>query len=233
MPPGTNRRSHFKTLKKLWRWAYELGHVELDPMARTRSKDAWGINNEYLSIPVYARILSVVAGLTPPVKGRQPTDEFKFLLPYFVLGGLAGLRTCELARSEPNDPVLEWEDIDWNKCLITVPHEVAKKTRSLDRKRYVPIEPAVAKILQPLAGQGPVISCCDNHFFIRRRELKAAMKIKLPKNCLRNSYATYALTFRSLGDVAKAIGGRGINREAKLHANLGARHGLGLVRAKA
>ena len=32
------------------------------------------------------------------------------------------------------------------------------------------------------------------------------MKIKLPENCLRNSYATYALTFRSLGDVAKAMG---------------------------
>jgi hypothetical protein len=32
------------------------------------------------------------------------------------------------------------------------------------------------------------------------------MKIRLPENCLRNSYATYALTFRSLGEVAKAMG---------------------------
>ena len=32
------------------------------------------------------------------------------------------------------------------------------------------------------------------------------MRIKLPENCLRNSYATYAQTFRSLGDVAKAVG---------------------------
>ena len=32
------------------------------------------------------------------------------------------------------------------------------------------------------------------------------MRIKLPENCLRNSYATYAQTFRSLGDVAKAMG---------------------------
>lgn len=32
------------------------------------------------------------------------------------------------------------------------------------------------------------------------------MKVRLPENCLRNSYATYALTFRSLGDVAKAMG---------------------------
>jgi hypothetical protein len=32
------------------------------------------------------------------------------------------------------------------------------------------------------------------------------MKIKLPENCLRNSYATYALTFRTIGEVAKAMG---------------------------
>ena len=34
------------------------------------------------------------------------------------------------------------------------------------------------------------------------------MKIRLPDNCLRNSYATYAQTFRSLGDVARAMGDR-------------------------
>ena len=32
------------------------------------------------------------------------------------------------------------------------------------------------------------------------------MKIKLPENCFRNSYATYAQTFRSLGNVARAMG---------------------------
>jgi hypothetical protein len=57
-----------------------------------------------------------------------------------------------------------------------------------------------------LAVKGPVIPFCDNHFYIKRRELARDMKIKLPENCLRNSYATYALTFRSLGEVAKAMG---------------------------
>jgi hypothetical protein len=32
------------------------------------------------------------------------------------------------------------------------------------------------------------------------------MRSKLPENCRRNSYATYALTFRSIGEVAKATG---------------------------
>jgi hypothetical protein len=112
----------------------------------------------------------------------------------FVLGGLAGLRTCELVRSEPTDPVLNWEDILWTKNLIHVRHEVAKQTRSRDHKRYVPLELEAAKILKPLAGKGPIISCCDNHPYIKRRELARDMKIKLPENCLRNSYATYALS---------------------------------------
>ena len=50
------------------------------------------------------------------------------------------------------------------------------------------------------------MGCCDNHLYIKRRELARDMKIKLPENCLRNSYATYALTFRSIGEVAKAMG---------------------------
>src|SRR5258708_3821647 len=64
---------------------------------------------------------------------------------------MAGLRTCELVRSEPTDPVLNWEDILWTKDLIHVRHEGAKQTRSRDHKRYVPLEPEAAKILKPLA----------------------------------------------------------------------------------
>ena len=50
IPPGTNRRSHYKTLRKLWRWAFDLGHVDHDPMARLKPLDAWGVNNEVLGV---------------------------------------------------------------------------------------------------------------------------------------------------------------------------------------
>jgi hypothetical protein len=205
-PPGTNRRSHFKTLKKLWRWAFQSGRVDADPMSKLKPADEWGVNAEHLSIVFYSRLLRVVAGKEPVSKGQEPTTRYQFLLPYFVIGGMAGMRTCELVRSNPGDPVLNWEDILWSKNLIVVRHEVAKQTRSRDHKRYVPLEPEAAAILRPLAQEGPVITCCDNHLYIKRRELAQAMKIKLPENCLRNSYATYALTFRSIGEVAKAMG---------------------------
>jgi hypothetical protein len=205
-PPGSNRRSHFKTLRKLWRWAVRLGHITADPMANVQTTDKWGINAEHLSIASYTRLLRVVAGREPRSQGLEPTTKYQFLLPYFVFGGTAGLRTCELVRSEPTDPVLSWEDILWAKNLIMVRHEFAKQTRSRDHKRDVPLEPEAAKILKPLTGKGPIIACCDNHLYIKRRELARDMKIKLPENSLRNSYATYSLTFRSIGEVAKAMG---------------------------
>ena len=206
IPPGTNRRSHFKTLKKLWRWAFQRGDIEVDPMARMKPADNWGVNVEHLTPAMYTRILRVIAGKEPPAKGQEATNDFRSLLPFFVLAGLAGIRNCEMIRWKLGEPVLEWKNIFWDKNLIFIPHEVAKETRARDRKRYIPLEPAAAQILKPLAGTGAVMPWSRSYFLRRRRRLAAAMRIKLPENCLRNSYATYAQTFRSLGEVAKAMG---------------------------
>ena len=48
---------------------------------------------------LYSRLLRVVAGKEPASEGEEPTTKYQFLLPYFVLGGMAGMRTCELVRS--------------------------------------------------------------------------------------------------------------------------------------
>jgi hypothetical protein len=42
------------------------------------------------------------------------------------MAGFAGLRRSELVREYAEDQVLRWEDINWQKQLITVRHEVAK-----------------------------------------------------------------------------------------------------------
>jgi Outer membrane efflux protein len=96
------------------------------------------------------------------------------------LGGLAGLRTCELIRSVSDDPVLCWEE-----NLIFVRHEVAKQTRARDRRRYIPLEPAAGKILGPLAGTGPIMTISVGYLHKLRRKLAGLMKIKLPENCFR------------------------------------------------
>jgi hypothetical protein len=204
--PGTNRRSHHKTLRKLWRWAHDLGHVENDPMAKLKPLDPWGVNNEVLSAELFQRFLRVSHGLEAPREGVEETEKYKRLVVYFVLGGLQGLRTCEMIRDRVGDPVIEWRDILWKKKLIVVRDEVSKQTRARDKLRYVPLEAATVKLLKPLAGVGPVMPIPSKAFYSMRRELCKEMRVRWPENCLRNSYATYAQTFRSSGDVARAMG---------------------------
>jgi hypothetical protein len=206
IPPGTNRRSHYKTLRKLWRWAFDLGHVANDPMGTLRPLDNWGVNNEVLTTELFQRLLRVTQGLEAPRQGLKVTEKYEGLVPYLVLGGLQGLRTCEIIKEHGNDPVIEWRDFLWKKKLVVVRDEVAKQTRARDRLRYVPLEAATVKILKPLAGTGPVIPVSSSTFYGWRQELCKEMRVRWPENCLRNSYATYAQTFRSSGDVARAMG---------------------------
>jgi hypothetical protein len=153
-------------------------------MAKLQPADDWAVNAEHLSVVLYSRLLRVVAGIEPASKDQAPTTKFQFLLPFFVLGGMAGMRTCELVRSNPGNPVLNWEDILWAKNLIVVRHEVAKQrdpeiTSDTFRRSRKPL-----RFLRPLAQEGPVITCCDNHLYIERQELAHHMKIKLPEKAI-------------------------------------------------
>ena len=101
IPPGTNRRSHYKTLRKLWRWAFDLGHVEHDPMARLKPLDAWGVNNEVLSVELFQRFLRVTQGLQAPRDGLESTAKYKPLLAVFCPRGsprVTNLRNGERTR---------------------------------------------------------------------------------------------------------------------------------------
>jgi hypothetical protein len=111
-----------------------------------------------------------------------------------------------MIRERTKDPVIEWRDFLWAKKLIVVRDEVAKQTRSRDRLRYVPLEPITIQLLKPLATTGAVIPVADSTFYGMRQNLCKEMRVAWPENCLRNSYATYAQTFRSSGDVARAMG---------------------------
>jgi len=201
--PGTNRRSHYKTLRKLWRWAFDLGHVEHDPMARLKPLDSWGVNNEVLNVELFRRFLRVAQGLEAPREGTNTSGRYQRLLPYFVLGGLQGLRNCEMVRERADYPVIEWRDFLWNKQLLVVRNEVAKQTRARDKLRYVPLESATIRLLRPLAGTGPVIEIARRAFNSLRREL-----CKLFEEQLRN-LRTNVPEFRGC---CACYGGRGRNR---------------------
>jgi hypothetical protein len=175
-------------------------------MTRLKPLDGWGVNKEVLSPELFQRVLRVAQGKEPPREGLELVLKYTRLVPYLVLGGLQGLRTCEIVREHGADPVIEWSDILWKKRLIVVRDEVAKQTRSSDRLRYVPLEPAAAGLLEPLRATGPVLPIMRKAFYNLRQDLCRQMRVRWPENCLRNSYATYAQTFRSAGDVARAMG---------------------------
>ena len=88
IPPGSNRRSHFKTLKKLWRWAFQRGDIEVDPMARMKPADNWGVNVEHLTPALYTQILRVIAGKESPAKGQEATNDYWI---FHLLGGATKL----------------------------------------------------------------------------------------------------------------------------------------------
>src|SRR5215471_2848394 len=59
-------------------------------------------------------------------------------------------RRSELVREYAEDQVLKWEDVDWQKQLITVRHEVAKQTsRKMGNRRFIPMEAALLHWLGP------------------------------------------------------------------------------------
>src|SRR4029077_7139257 len=205
--PGGDRKSHHKAVKKFLRWAYHIGYLALDVTARIKSVDKWGVNNEIVPIEDFRRLLFVTAGLEPITPGEAPTMRYIGFLSFFVLGGLAGMRRAELLRDRNSQSILEWSDILWDKNLISIRDKVAKQTRAADRRRLIPLEPAAKEWLLLIKGiSGPVVNIWQSTHTKLTRELFGKLEIDLPENGLRNSYASYAQTFRSAGEVAKACG---------------------------
>jgi hypothetical protein len=129
-------------------WAFREQYTATNLMSVSRSADSWNENTEKMDVESFRRLLFVSAGLEPINPGEAPTLRYQRLLPRYVLGGLAGLRNCEIIRAYHGDPVIEWPDVLCNKNLVYVRHEVAKKTKAQDRRRYSDLEP-VAKRMAP------------------------------------------------------------------------------------
>src|SRR5262249_32834441 len=112
-----------------------------------------------------------------------------------------GIRSAELLR-------LEWSEINFEKGHIEVK---ARKAKTATR-RLVPIQPNLAKWLEPYRGS-------TGKLFESRRTVDSAIKfakrLRIPwkANCLRHSYATYRLSMvPDAGRIALEIG----NSPAKL-----------------
>ena len=138
-------------------------------------------------------------------------QEVPELIPFLAMAGFAGIRRSELVREYAGDQVLRWEDISWQKRLITVRHEVAKQTpRKMGNRRFIPMEAALLHWLGPYRKEeGLLIPMVDSALRRRMKKLRLASKLNPPNNALRHSYASYWLARSSkegLGELSKRMG---------------------------
>jgi integrase len=103
-------------------------------------------------------------------------------LPYWAIGGFAGLRSAELGR-------LEWMDIDFEAELV----EVTRGKSKTASRRHIPIRPPLLAWLRPYRGQTSGKVCPPNLRKLLEADRRRAGITDWPPNALRHSFASYAL----------------------------------------
>jgi integrase len=106
---------------------------------------------------------------------------------------------------------LKWEDVDWQKHLVTVRHEVAKQTsRKMGNRRFIPTEAALLHWLGPYRKkEGFFVPLADSAVRRQMKKLSLHSKVNPPNNALRHSYASYWLARSSkegIGEPSKRMG---------------------------
>jgi hypothetical protein len=180
-----NSRSIYKSLSLFFKWAKRQGLVAINPMADLEPIGEFGVNNDYYQPVQFMDLLK-----------KAPTD----LLPWLVLSGFAGLRSCEVVRKNRNTDALRVEDI--TNSYIHIRKEVAKM--GCERYIYDPIILEAVKAWFPLFPQPRQGFICP----WTARKIKDLRNSRYLKNGGRNSFCTYYLSLKGInyGDLAKVAG---------------------------
>jgi integrase len=176
----TSKRNDYKELSPMFSWAREQGMVVINPLSEIKRPRANNGAPEILTIDAFEKLL------------KAADKDYQDLMPFLVLAGFAGLRTCELLQEREDDQVLQWTDLDgWN--VLKIRPEVAKQTsRESGDRRFVKLEPAVKHWLSHLRqDSGRVLNRSQSSFRERMALLKTGVGVEMPDNVLRHSYASY------------------------------------------
>lgn len=129
-------------------------------------------------------------------------------LPWAALGSLAGIRTEEVIPQQGSDKSpLAWEDIDFRRRIITVRPETSK----IGQRRVIPICPALAAWLRPIASTGPIGPRLYPSKPLNATTLAETTRLgKLiggwKRNALRHSYLSYRVALVGVGLAAAEAG---------------------------
>jgi integrase len=199
-----NTRSVHKTVRVFFDWAKQYNYVVENPMLNIKPDHKFGINNDTYSPESFERMLRITAGLEAPGPDKEPTRDFADLLPWFILSGFCGLRSCEAYRITRTSEAIRWSDLYFDRGWIHIRKEVAKPNtpaRNIERQHAL----AAAQSWLALANRERdfVVPCCETKIRDLKREFTKATGIKFVENGLRNSFASYALTYTGLDGVGK------------------------------
>jgi integrase len=129
-----------------------------------------------------AKVIETVIGiLTVDQTARLLENAPAELVPYVAIGAFAGLRRAELER-------LDWKEVDLQSNLIEVTASKAKSAR----RRFVRVQPNLAKWLQPHAQLSGNVTP-PNYRELLDDARDAAGINEWPQNALRHSFASYHL----------------------------------------
>jgi integrase len=126
-------------------------------------------------------IASPVGILTVDQTARLLENATPELLPYIAIGAFAGLRSAELER-------LDWQEVDLGSGLIEVTASKAKSAR----RRFVKIQPNLARWLQPHAQLSGNVTPSGYRVLLESAR-DAAGIAAWPQNALRHGFASYHL----------------------------------------
>jgi integrase len=194
----SGRRNAYVFAHALLNWAQKNGWLAQDIL---KGMDKPGVN-------VLKNIMPV-ANFEKILRACAASDEFRSILPVLVLRGLAGVRDCELVGKRVNQTdVIYWSDFNWTKGWLFIRDEVAKQTtRKSGDQRWVVLSPAALAWLKPLArASGPVYAGNRDTFGEIKKAMLKVAKLKMERNTLRHSFATYSITCGSLAEAAKNMG---------------------------
>jgi integrase len=161
-----------------------------------------------------AKVIETAIGiLTVDQTARLLENASAELVPYIAIGAFAGLRRAELER-------LDWKEIDLQSNLIEVTATNAKSAR----RRFVRIQPNLAKWLQPYAQSSGSVTPPNYRELLDTAREAAGVK-QWPQNALRHSFASYHLArFNDAAALALELG--------HTNANLVFQHYRQLVKPK-
>ena len=174
------RNNFRRVLIVAFNFAKERSYCVENPAVKTAKAKEIGAPVGILTVEETARLL------------ENATSD---IVPYVAIGAFAGLRRAELER-------LDWKEVDLQSGLIEVAAAKAKSAR----RRFIKIQPNLAKWLQPFQQLSGNVTPAGYRVLVEDAREKAGIT-EWPQNALRHGFASYHLAkFNDAAALALELG---------------------------